>query len=645
MDIARRDERLAELPRNLGDLEVDLDEVVIRLDCGVLVAALEEVVVVDGLDLEVIVERGNLHELLVRALFLDGADELAGLAGGADEQAAPVLLDDVLRQARLAVEVAQMRERDELVEIAQAVGILREHDNVVRTLLQMVLLHEIALHAVDDLEVALAAAQGLGGVRESLHDAVVRDGYGGPAPAVGRLDEVFDGDNGVHAAHRRVRVELDALDLGVVLAALLLLLGEAVDEEHVLVHESVEAHGALHAHGHALLECGHDLVAVELRFAALTTASLREELLAGDAVRLVGDAEGQKLRARLELEQADARPRALADRALDDDTLDLADEFGDLMQRTRDAAAKDEIAPVLHDDRLILMGRMIRRLYRLLRRLRRGRLRRSSFMGGSGRFIARKRCALVCRARCAGKGRRRNAALLHSACGALCRFFSGAGFLRAAGLLVLQCLDVIGILETVVDLEILQHFLAGLALDVAAVADRLLDDLAHDLRDGMRAHDLAAELARHIDEDVAAVDRVFRALQELVDRRIALRRLVDEPWPDFRESVLDVDDILVEDDSVELALLGDLVGCRFEQCFRQQRLRAQRDLPAVCARADLDVADRGLAQECLIPLFQPHALHELPEHILPTRNNPEFLHLLPSFRMYRYRKPAQSAGI
>ena len=64
----------------------------------------------DGLDLEVIVERGNLHELLVRALLLDGADELAGLAGGADEQAAPVHLDDVLRQARLAVEVAQMRE-------------------------------------------------------------------------------------------------------------------------------------------------------------------------------------------------------------------------------------------------------------------------------------------------------------------------------------------------------------------------------------------------------------------------------------------------------------------------------------------------------------------------------------------------------
>ena len=333
VDVAGRDERLAELLGDLGDLEVDRNEVLIRLDGGVLVAALEEVVVVDGLDLEVVVERGDLHELLVRALLLDGADELAGLAGGADEQAAPILLDDVFRQARLAVEVAQMRERDELIEVAQAVGILGEHDDVIGALLQVVLLDEVALHAVDDLEVALAATQGLGGVREGLHDAVVGDGDGGPAPAVGRLDEVLDGDDSVHAAHRRVRMELDTLDLGMVLAALLLLLGEAVDEEHVLVHEGVEAHGTLHAHGHALFERGHDFIAVGLRLAALAAASLREELLAGDAVGVVRDAEGQELRARLELEQADARARALANRALDDDALDLADKLCDLVER------------------------------------------------------------------------------------------------------------------------------------------------------------------------------------------------------------------------------------------------------------------------------------------------------------------------
>ena len=128
-------------------------------------------------------------------------------------------------------------------------------------------------------------------------------------------------------------MELDTLDLGMVLAALLLLLGEAVDEEHVLVHEGVEAHGTLHAHGHALFERGHDFIAVGLRLAALAAASLREELLAGDAVGVVRDAEGQELRARLELEQADARARALANRALDDDALDFADKLCDLVER------------------------------------------------------------------------------------------------------------------------------------------------------------------------------------------------------------------------------------------------------------------------------------------------------------------------
>ena len=390
VDVAGRDERLAELLGDLGDLEVDLDEVFIRLDSGVLVAALEEVVVVDGLDLEVVVERGNLHELLVRALLLDGADELAGLAGGADGQAAPVLLDDVFRQARLAVEVAQVRERDELIEVAQAVGVLGEHDDVVGALLQVVLLDKVALHAVDDLEVALAAAQGLGGVRECLHDAVVGDGDGGPAPAVGRLDEVLDGDNSVHAAHRRVRMELDALDLGMVLAALLLLLGEAVDEEHVLVHEGVEAHGTLHAHGHALFERGHDFIAVGLRLAALAAASLREELLAGDAVGVVRDAEGQELRARLELEQADARARALANRALDDDALDLADKLCDLVERARDATTKDEIIARLYNDGLVRVLMFLDRLFRRLSRL--GGRRCGGFVRcavrGRGRLVA-----------------------------------------------------------------------------------------------------------------------------------------------------------------------------------------------------------------------------------------------------------------
>ncbi len=198
---------------------------------------------------------------------------------------------------------------------------------------------------------------------------------------------------------------------------------------------------------------------------------------------------------------------------------------------------------------------------------------------------------------------------------------------------MLQGLEVVGVLEAVVDFEILQDFLAGLALDVAAVADALLDELAHGLRDGMGAHDLAAELAGHVDEDVAAVDGVLRALEELVDGRVALGRLVDELRPDLRERVLDVDDILIEDDGVELVLRGDLVRGRREQVLREQRLRAQRDLPAVRARADLDMADRGRPQERLLLLFQPHALHELPEHILLTRDNPEFLHQVPSFRI------------
>ena len=110
MHIACGDEHLAELFGELCHLQIDGDEVVIRLDIRKIRAALEEVVVVNRLNLEVVVERGNAQQLLLRLMALDGLDELARLAGRADEQAVAILLDNLARQARPPIEILHVRE-------------------------------------------------------------------------------------------------------------------------------------------------------------------------------------------------------------------------------------------------------------------------------------------------------------------------------------------------------------------------------------------------------------------------------------------------------------------------------------------------------------------------------------------------------
>ena len=100
-----------------------------------------------------------------------------------------------------------------MVKIPETVRRFRKQNDVVRLLLLVVLVCEIALHTVDDFDAILAFAKRFHRSWKRLHDAVIRDGDGGPAPAVRRAHEVGDGIDGIHRAHRRMRMELDALFL------------------------------------------------------------------------------------------------------------------------------------------------------------------------------------------------------------------------------------------------------------------------------------------------------------------------------------------------------------------------------------------------------------------------------------------------
>ena len=107
MHIAGRDQRLAEFARQLVHLAVDVPEILIRLH-GKTVVQFQKIVVVDGLDLEEVIELRHLLQLRIGTPGDDAADQLARLTGRADDDVLPEFLDDALRQARAATEIAKM---------------------------------------------------------------------------------------------------------------------------------------------------------------------------------------------------------------------------------------------------------------------------------------------------------------------------------------------------------------------------------------------------------------------------------------------------------------------------------------------------------------------------------------------------------
>ena len=68
---------------------------------------------------------------------------------------------------------------------------------------------EITFHAVNNFNFLAGLGEFFGslrGVREGLNNSMVGNCDGVPIPIGGGLNQFFDGDNGVHCAHRRMNV-------------------------------------------------------------------------------------------------------------------------------------------------------------------------------------------------------------------------------------------------------------------------------------------------------------------------------------------------------------------------------------------------------------------------------------------------------
>jgi hypothetical protein len=90
----------------------------------------QKAVVAQGLDLKIVVKRGDLVYLLVALAAHHRAVKLAHAAGGADDYALPVLYQQALGYSRRLVKIVQIRLGHHLVEIFKAGAVFHQQNHV-----------------------------------------------------------------------------------------------------------------------------------------------------------------------------------------------------------------------------------------------------------------------------------------------------------------------------------------------------------------------------------------------------------------------------------------------------------------------------------------------------------------------------------
>ena len=125
VDVAGGADGLVQLLAQADDGAVELPQLLLRLDHTL---AQHEGIVAQRLNLQEIVPGGNALKLRKVFPLYNCLKQLSSLAGRADNESLPVLVDQALGHDGVAFEVVQVRGRDELVEIAKAQLVLGQHD-------------------------------------------------------------------------------------------------------------------------------------------------------------------------------------------------------------------------------------------------------------------------------------------------------------------------------------------------------------------------------------------------------------------------------------------------------------------------------------------------------------------------------------
>ena len=184
VDVAGGHHRLAQLLAQRHDAAVEVPQLLLAFRQSL---PEHEGVVADGLDLQIVVEGGDALDLLVGPVGGHGPEQLARLAGAADDQPLPVLFNIEPGHVGMAVEIADVAVGDQMVQVLHALLGLAQQDDMVAF-----------AHALpfDDL------IQILQGIRALFRRALVHFDQ-----ALSRGRRVVDGPVGVFQAHAQLAAQ------------------------------------------------------------------------------------------------------------------------------------------------------------------------------------------------------------------------------------------------------------------------------------------------------------------------------------------------------------------------------------------------------------------------------------------------------
>ena len=125
MNVAGGDDRLIQLLAQPDDRAVIFPQ---RFFVRHLTVSHHEQVVVNRLDFQIIVEPGDLFQRRPRLAAGHRTVQLARFTGAAEQQALAIFDENAFRNARLLVEIIQMRIGNQLIQILKARLILHQND-------------------------------------------------------------------------------------------------------------------------------------------------------------------------------------------------------------------------------------------------------------------------------------------------------------------------------------------------------------------------------------------------------------------------------------------------------------------------------------------------------------------------------------
>ena len=243
MHITGSNQRLVQLFGQLSHLEIEIYQILITIYIGKSFLPHKKFIIANRLNFQIIIEGGNLQKLLLWSTSHNSPHQLSRFTGRTNNQALPILLNQLLGQSRTLEEKPQIGHGHQLVKIPQTDRILGQNNNMVRPFLLIILTNQITLYAIDNLDACILGSRH--GIWKGLHTAMIRNGNSRPAPFGRSLNQGLGGRNRIHRAHIGMAMQLHPLFLSLVLTSLLLHQHQRIRHQAIIIAIGIIADSTL----------------------------------------------------------------------------------------------------------------------------------------------------------------------------------------------------------------------------------------------------------------------------------------------------------------------------------------------------------------------------------------------------------------